>query len=69
MMRTCCPTSLPDKFQSMIANGANKEVESVAVEQRILKDLDASFMKPLTASPALKHLVIPVNAKAGVLYF
>ena len=53
----------------MIANGANKEVESVAVEQRILKDLDASFMKPLTASPALKHLVIPVNAKAGVLYF
>ena len=43
----------------MIANGANEEIKPVAVKQRVLKDLDASFMKPLTTSPALKHFVIP----------
>ena len=50
---------IPDKLQAVIADGTGEKIESIAVEQRILKDLDAPFVKPLTASPALKHLVVP----------
>ena len=49
----------------MIANRARENIKSVSIEQRILKDLDASLVKPLTASPALKHLVIPSGQRSG----
>ena len=52
----------------MIADGAGEKIESISVEQRILKDLDAPFVKPLTTSPALKHLVVPeINLVTGFL--